>query len=161
MLPRLLSPPSVLPTLTATRCCCYNNPKDLPMHKQSHNTDNRTTPAQSSTCLTDFHIGYRITVTLSHPMHAGKAGTVCRHTKKYVMFTPDKQPTNIIHILPKSLAAYHLDGRCMINASDDGEEHDPGQTEREHKMKDQLDKTKDFPVADGFVSSRGCSDIWA
>ncbi len=67
-------------------------------------------PAQSSTCPTDFHIGYRVTVTSSHPTHAGKAGTVCRHTKKYVMFTPDEHPTNIIRILPKSLAAYHPDG---------------------------------------------------
>jgi hypothetical protein len=67
-------------------------------------------PAQSSTCPTDFHIGYHITVTSSHPMHAGKAGTVCRHTKKYVMFTPDKHPADIIPILPKSLAAYHLNG---------------------------------------------------
>jgi hypothetical protein len=78
-------------------------------------TSNSTTqiieqPAQSSTCPTDFHIGYRITVTSSHSTHAGKAGTVCRHTKKYVMFMPDKHPANIICILPKSLAAYHLDG---------------------------------------------------
>ena len=120
-------------------------------------TSNRETqiieqPAQSSTCPTDLHIGYRVIVTLSHPMHAGKAGTVCRHTKKYVMFTPDKHPTKIICKLPKSLAAYHLDGRCMINSFDDNKEHDLGQTECEHKMYNQLDKTKDFPVADGFVS---------
>jgi len=81
-------------------------------------------PTQSSTCPTDFHIGCRVTVTSSHPAHAGKAGTVCRHTKKYDMFTPDKQPTNIICILPKSLAAYHPDGRCMIKSFDDNEEHD-------------------------------------
>jgi len=109
-------------------------------------------PPQSSTCPTDFHIGHRVTVTLSHPTHAGKSRTVCRHTKKYVMFTPDKHPTNIIHILPKSLAAYRLDGRRMINSSDDDKEHDPGQTERKHETYDQLDETKDFPVADGFVS---------
>jgi len=93
-------------------------------------------PTQSSTCPTDFHIGCRITVTSSHPAHAGKAGTVCRHTKKYVMFTPDEQPTVIICILPKSLAAYHPDGRRMINSSDGDEEHDPGQTECKHDMYD-------------------------
>jgi hypothetical protein len=85
-------------------------------------------------------------------VHAGKAGTVCRHTKKYVIFTPDEQPTVIIRILPKSLAAYHPDGRSMINSSDSNEEHDPGQTEREHDMYDRLDETKNFSVADGFVS---------
>jgi hypothetical protein len=85
-------------------------------------------------------------------VHAGKAGTVCRHTKKYVIFTPDEQPTVIIRILPESLAAYHPDGRSMINSSDSNEEHDPGQTEREHDMYDRLDETKNFSVADGFVS---------
>ena len=40
----------------------------------------------------------------------------------------------------------------MINSFDDNKEHDLGQTECEHKMYNQLDKTKDFPVADGFVS---------
>ncbi len=84
--------------------------------------------------------------------HTGKAGTVCKHTKKYVMFTPDEQTNNIIQILPKSLAAYHPDKQCMINSFDDNEEHDPGQTEREHDMYDPLDKTINFPVADGFVS---------
>ena len=67
-------------------------------------------PALSSTCPTDFHIGHRVTVTSSHPTHAGKTGTVCRYTKKYVMFMPDEHPTDIICILPTSLAAYHLDG---------------------------------------------------
>ena len=114
------------------------------------NTDNQQ-PTQSSTCPTDFHIGYHVTLTLSHSTHADKAGTVCRHTKKYVMFTPYKHPTDIIRILPKSLAAYHLDGQSMINFFDDDKEHGPGQTERKHEMYDQLDETKDFPVADGFV----------
>ena len=40
----------------------------------------------------------------------------------------------------------------MINSFDDDKDHDPGQTEREHEMYDRLDETKDFPVADGFVS---------
>jgi hypothetical protein len=44
------------------------------------------------------------------------------------MFTPVEHHTNTIHILPKSLAAYHLDGQHMINSSDDDKEHDPGQT---------------------------------
>jgi len=68
------------------------------------------------------------------------------------MFTPDEQPTIIIHILPKYLAAYHPDRRRMINSSDGDEEHDPGQTEREHDMYNRLDETKNFSVADGFVS---------
>ena len=50
------------------------------------------------------------------------------------------------------LAAYHPNGRRMINSFDDDEEHDPGQTEREHGMYDRLEETKNFPVADGFVS---------
>jgi hypothetical protein len=40
----------------------------------------------------------------------------------------------------------------MINFFDDDEENDPRQTECKHKMYDQLDETKDFPVADSFVS---------
>ena len=68
------------------------------------------------------------------------------------MFKPNEQPTVIIRILPKSLAAYHPDGRRMINSSDGDEEHDPGQTEREHEMYNRLDETKNFSVADGFVS---------
>jgi hypothetical protein len=68
------------------------------------------------------------------------------------MFTPDEHPTDIICILPKSLAAYHPDGRCMINSFNDDNEHDPGQTECKHEMYDRLDKTKNYPVADGFVS---------
>jgi hypothetical protein len=40
----------------------------------------------------------------------------------------------------------------MVKSSDDDEEHDLGQTEREHKMYNRLDEMKDFPVADGFVS---------
>ncbi len=68
------------------------------------------------------------------------------------MFQPEDSPTDIIRILPKSLAAYHPNGRRRINSADDNDEHDPGQTEREHAMYDKLDKTQDFPVADGFVS---------
>ena len=40
----------------------------------------------------------------------------------------------------------------MINSFDGDEEHDPGQTECKHDMYDRLDETKNFPVADGFVS---------
>ena len=68
------------------------------------------------------------------------------------MFQPDDSPTDIICILPKSLAAYHPDGRRRINSTDDDDEHDPGQTKREHAMYDKLDETQDVPVADGFVS---------
>ena len=147
----LLPSPPVLPTLSTTYYGCHNNSEGLPTCKKN-TTQIIEQPAQSSTCPTDFHIGCRVTVTSSHPVHTGKAGTVCRHTKKYVMFTPNEHPTDIIRILPKSLAAYHPDGRRMINSSDGNEEHDPGQTEREHDMYDQLDETKNFSVADGFVS---------
>ena len=68
------------------------------------------------------------------------------------MFQPDDSPTDIIRILPKSLAAYHPNGRRRINSADDDDEHDPGQIKREHTMYDKLDETQDFPVADGFVS---------
>ena len=40
----------------------------------------------------------------------------------------------------------------MINSSDGDEEQDPGQTERKHGMYDRLDETKNFSVADSFVS---------
>jgi hypothetical protein len=68
------------------------------------------------------------------------------------MISPDDTPTGIIRILPKSLAAYHPNGRQKINSADDDDEHDPGQTECKHAMYDKLDKTQNFPVADGFVS---------
>ena len=68
------------------------------------------------------------------------------------MFSPDNTPTDIIRILPKSLAAYHPDGRRRINSADDDDEHNPGQTERKHAMCDKLGETQNFPAADGFVS---------
>jgi len=68
------------------------------------------------------------------------------------MFSPDDTPTGIIRILPKSLAAYHPNGRRRINSADDDDEHAPGQTEREHAMYDKLDETQNFPIADRFVS---------
>ncbi len=40
----------------------------------------------------------------------------------------------------------------MINSFDDNKEHGLGQTDHKHKIYDQLNKTKDFPVADSFVS---------
>ena len=68
------------------------------------------------------------------------------------MFSSDDSPTDIIRILPKSLAAYHPDERQKINSANDDDEHDPGQTEREHATYDRLNETKDLPVTDGFVS---------
>ena len=68
------------------------------------------------------------------------------------MFQPDDSPNDIIRILPKSLAAYHPNGRRRINSVDDDDKHDPGQTEREHAMYNKLDETQNLPVADGFVS---------
>jgi hypothetical protein len=109
-------------------------------------------PAPSSNCPTDFPVGYRVIVALSHPTHAGKEGTVCRHTKMYIMFMPKEHSSDVIRILPKSLAAYHPDGRGKINSSDNNEEHNPGQTECEHEMYDQLDKTKTFQVAKCYAS---------
>jgi hypothetical protein len=109
-------------------------------------------PAPSWTCPTAFPIGCHVVVASSHPSHAGKAGTVCKLTKKSVFFTPNENPTDIICILPKSLAAYAPDGRRTINSANDDDEDDPGQTEHEHAMYDRLDKTQDFAVADGFVS---------
>jgi RNase P/RNase MRP subunit p29 len=101
---RLLSSPPVLPTLSTACYCRHNNSEGL-RRANKNATQIIELPTQSSTCPTDFHIGCHVTVTSSHPTHAGKAGTVCRHTKKYVMFTPDEQTNNIIRILPKSLAA--------------------------------------------------------
>jgi hypothetical protein len=68
------------------------------------------------------------------------------------LFIPNENSTDIIRILPKSLATYHPDGRQKINSADNDDEHNPGQTEREHAMYDQLNKTQDFLVANGFVS---------
>ena len=67
-------------------------------------------PAQSSNSPTDFPIGCRVVVASSYPTHASKGGTVCKLTKKFVMISPDDTPTDVIHILPKSLAAYHPNG---------------------------------------------------
>ena len=39
-----------------------------------------------------------------------------------------------------------------MNSAPDDDKHDPRQTEWEHTMYDNLDKTQNFPVADGFVS---------
>jgi hypothetical protein len=68
------------------------------------------------------------------------------------MFTPNKHSPNVIHILPKSLEAYHLDEQFMINSSDNNQEHNQGQTEHEHQMHYQLDETKNFAVVDSPVS---------
>jgi hypothetical protein len=109
-------------------------------------------PTLSSNSPTDFSIGCRVVVASSHPTHASKGGTVCKLTKKFIMFSPDDTPTDIIRILPKSLAAYHPNGRQRINSVDDNDEHNPGQTEREHAIYDKLDKTQNFPITDGFGS---------
>jgi len=93
-------------------------------------------PAPSSNSPVDFPIGCRVVVTSSHTTHANKGGTVRKITKKFVMFSPDDSPTDIIRILPKSLAAYHPNGRKRINSADDDNEHNPGQTERKHAMYD-------------------------
>jgi hypothetical protein len=68
------------------------------------------------------------------------------------MFTPKEHSSDIIRILSKSLAAYHPDGQCKFNSSDDNKEHNLGQTECKHEMYDQLDETQTFQVANGFVS---------
>ncbi len=68
------------------------------------------------------------------------------------MFSPDDTPTDIIRILPKSLAAYHPNGRQRINSIDDNDAHNPGQTKHEHAIYDKLDETQNFPVANRFVS---------
>jgi hypothetical protein len=121
-------------------------------HTSTHPHQLIEQPAPSSTCLTDFPIGCRVVVASSHPTHAGKGGTVCKLSQKFVFFIPDENSTDIIRILPKSLSAYHPDGRRKINSADNDDKHDPGQTECEHTMYDQLNKTQDFPIADCFVS---------
>jgi hypothetical protein len=118
----------------------------------NHTTQITEQPEPSLTCPADFPIGCRIIVNLSHPTHAGKGGIVCRHTRKYIMFKTDEHSPDGIRILPKSLAAYHPNEQCKINSSNDDKEHNPGQTERKHKMYDQLDKTQPFAVANSLVS---------
>ncbi len=68
------------------------------------------------------------------------------------MIMPKEHSSDVIHILSKSLAAYHPDGQCMINSSNNNKEHDLGQTECKHEMNDRLDKTKNFQVGNGFVN---------
>jgi hypothetical protein len=141
--------------------CIFFPPHQFLQHSQRHavaataHSNNYTMqiveqPAPSLSCPTNFPVGYCIIVALSHPTHAGKEGRVCQHTKKYIVFMPKEHSSNVICILPTSLA--HCDGRCNINSSNDDKEHNPGQTEREHEMYDQLDKTQTFLVANGFVS---------
>ena len=67
------------------------------------------------------------------------------------MFSSDDSPTDIIRILPKSLAAYLPNERQKINSAEGNDEHNPGQTEREHATYDQLNETQDFPIANSFV----------
>jgi hypothetical protein len=83
-----------------------------------------------------------------------KKGQYVNTPKKYIVFTPKEHSSDVIRILPKSLAAYHLDGGRKINPSNNDKEHNLGQTEREHEMYDQLDETQTFQVADSFVSFR-------
>ena len=68
------------------------------------------------------------------------------------MFKTDEHSPDGIRILPKSLAAYHPNEQRKIDSSNDDKEHNPGQTERKHKMYDQLDETQPFAVANGLVS---------
>lgn len=93
-----------------------------------------------------------VIVASSHPTHVGKEGVVCRLTKKFVIFTPNKDSTNIVCIFPKSLTTYHHTDRLTINSATNDGEHNPGQTEREHAMYNKLNETQDFLIADGFVS---------
>jgi hypothetical protein len=109
-------------------------------------------PAPSSNFPMDFPIRCHIVVASSHPAHANKGGRVCRLTKKFVMFSPDNTLTDIIRILPKSLATYHPNEQRRINSADNDDKHDPGQTECKHAMYNKLDKIQNFPVTDGFVS---------
>jgi hypothetical protein len=85
-------------------------------------------------------------------MHAGKGGIVYQHTHKHVMFKTDEHSPDVIHILPKSLAAYHLNEQRKIDSSDDDKEHNPGQTECKHEMYDQFDETQPFAVVNSLVS---------
>ncbi len=57
------------------------------------------------------------------------------------MFKTDEHSPDVIRILPKSLAAYHPNEQHKIDSSNDDKEHNPGQTEHEHKMYDRLDET--------------------
>ena len=69
-------------------------------HASNRTTQTVEQPAQSSNCPRYFPIGYHVTIALSHPTHAGKGMTVCRRTKKYVMFTPNKHSSDIIPYSP-------------------------------------------------------------
>ena len=75
----------------------------------SHQLVNQSTPSPSSPA--DFPIGRHVVVASSHPTHANKSGTVCKLTKKFVIFTPDEAPTDTIRILPKSLTRYQPNGQ--------------------------------------------------
>ena len=121
-------------------------------HANTHPHQLIEPPAPSSTCPMDFPISCCVVVASSHPTHSGKGGAVCKLTKNFFLFSPDGSPTNIIRILPKSLAAYYPDGQRTINPAYDNNEHDPGKTDSEHAMYNRLNKTQDFPIANSFVS---------
>ena len=93
----------------------------------------------------------RISCTIPHT-HSRRGGTVCNLTRKFVLIRPSDNPTDIICILPKSLAAYSPDGQRTINTADDYNEHDSTQSECEHALYNNLDETQDIPVANGYVS---------
>ena len=105
-------------------------------------------------CPMDFPVGCHVTVALSHYMHTGRDETICLHNWKGVIFKPDEHSPDIICIPTKSLAAYHpnkskhdqLIWQWWITQS-----RADGIWSPNLQSIDQLDKTKNFPVADGFV----------
>jgi hypothetical protein len=111
-------------------------------------------PALRWNCPPDFPIGCHVTVALSHYMHTGRDETICLHNWKGVIFKPDEHSPDIICIPTKSLAAYHpnkskhdqLIWQWWITQS-----RADGIWSPNLQSIDQLDKTKNFPVADGFV----------
>ena len=125
------------------------------IHTSTHPHQLIEQPAPSSTSPTDFPIGCRVVVASSHPTHAGKGGTVCKLTKKFVMFSSDDSPTDIIRILPKSLAAHHPDGRRKINSADDGDEHDPGRLNANMPCTTDSMRLETSPSQTALSASRG------
>ena len=73
---------------------------------------------------------------------------------KYVILTSYYHPSSIICIPPKSCAPHHSDKQHMVHSSDsdDDAHHPKKETKREDNMCNQLDETKDFSIANSFVS---------
>jgi hypothetical protein len=149
------------PTSTLTA----NPSTNLPTNSPTIESPTTETPTNIPT---DFPTNSRINI-INHPKHGSKHGIVRGHTNKYVIVETSNMNTTI-RILPKFLQLRtNTTTQAFIPSSErtstnqqlsipkrikkkKPDEPNDEDTERKHSIYDNLDETKDFPVADGFIS---------